>query len=137
VNIIEQVLAQVQRPAGLIAAQVLDLATGQILAHLEAGPELGPEFGPEFGPATDPGPGDGVLAGAVTEALHALGVAAARGDDDLEDLVVTTGRHHHLARVLPALAGTDAVLLVTLDRSRANLALARHLLSRLEVQLVP
>ena len=132
-NIIEQVLAQVPRPAGLIAAQVLDLATGQVLAHLEAGPELGPEFGP----ATDPGPGDGVLAGAVTEALHALGVAAARGDDDLEDLVVTTGRHHHLARVLPALAGTDAVLLVTLDRSRANLALARHLLSRLEVQLVP
>ena len=131
-NIIEQVLAQVPRPAGLIAAQVLDLATGQVLARLEAGPEVGQ--GAEPGPA---GPGDGVLASAVTEALHVLGAAAARDDDDLEDLVVTTGRHHHLARVLPALGGTDAVLLVTLDRSRANLALARHLLSRLEVQLVP
>jgi hypothetical protein len=137
VNIIEQVLARVPRPEGFIGAHVVERTTGQILAALGAPPGPSPVPGPGTGTAMAP---DVVrdLAQVVAQTLRRLEdvVAVHGGDDDLEDLVITWSGHHHLVRVLPGIGG-EVLVLLTLDRSRANLALARHLLRRLEVELVP
>jgi len=130
VDIIEQLLDRVPRPDGFVAAHLVDGATGQVLAGVVG-----------HGDARPPGSDAAVaaLAAGTARAFAELGAALAlqATDDDPEDLIVTTSGHHPLARLLPDLGGTDAFLLVTLDRARANLALARHLLQRLEVQLVP
>jgi hypothetical protein len=139
VNVIEQVLARVPRPDGFLSAHVVDLATGQVLAGLVSAEGAAPDR-PGEPPDTEHAHARAHAAAAVlTQTLQDLGgvLAVHSVEDDLEDLAITTSRHHHLAQILPELAGTDAFLLVTLDRRRANLALARHLLSRLEIELVP
>ena len=142
-NTIERTLAQVPQPDGFVSAELVDLGTGQVLAGLAADqPDGQPDGraadGGGLAGAGDPKRPAHALAAIVTEMLHRLGaLVAVRGDDDdVEDLVITTTRHHHLVRFVPGLGGTDAFLLVTLDRSRANLALARHLLLRLEATVV-
>lgn len=133
-NIIEQVLAAVPRPEGFVGAHLVELGTGQILASVP-----GPGAPTSGGDAPEGAAGARALAAAVGQALQTLGSVTAvhSVDEDLEDMVVTMSRHHHLARLLPDLAGTDAFLVLTLDRAHSNLALARHLLLRLEVELVP
>ena len=49
---------------------------------------------------------------------------ALRGD--LEDVIVTLGSHYCLIQVLPPTPAGQLILLVTLDRPTANLAMARH-----------
>jgi hypothetical protein len=53
--------------------------------------------------------------------------------DPIEDILITLGRQYHLMRPLST---NDALFIyVALDRSRANLALARHQLSAAERDL--
>ena len=53
--------------------------------------------------------------------------------DQIEDMLITLGRQYHLLRPLTS---NDALFIyVALDRSRANLALARHSLSLAERDL--
>ena len=47
-------------------------------------------------------------------------------NDVLEDVMVTFGNHFHLIRPVRPDSGEQILLLVILDRSRANLAMARH-----------
>jgi hypothetical protein len=47
-------------------------------------------------------------------------------DDGLEDVMVTFGSRFHLIRHVRADSAQPVVLLVVLDRSRANLAMARR-----------
>ncbi|GAB2600212.1 hypothetical protein GCM10027168_36680 [Streptomyces capparidis] len=49
---------------------------------------------------------------------------AARAEGEVEGLVLTTARRHHLTRVLPRAHGDPLLLAVALDRGRTNLALA-------------
>jgi hypothetical protein len=130
-NIIERTLAQVPRPEGFVGAHLVELSTGQVLAGLTAS-------GGEAGAAAADDPAR-PLAGVLTESLRELATVMAVHStaEDLEDLVVTTSRHHHLVKLLPDLGGSDAFVLLTLDRTAANLALARHLLLRVEADLVP
>lgn len=125
VNIIEATLARVPRPEGFVATHVVEVATGEVLASLRA---------PDGGPPAD----GGETAAAVAGSVRTLAGTLARhwADDDLEDLVVTTNRHHHLGRLM-GLGGTDVLVLVAVDRDRANPALARHLRLRLEAGLSP
>jgi hypothetical protein len=51
--------------------------------------------------------------------------------EQLEEVIITLGRHHHLITPLPQ-AGADGLLVVvSLDRNRTNLALARQQLRAL------
>ncbi|NGO44542.1 hypothetical protein [Streptomyces ureilyticus] len=52
-------------------------------------------------------------------------------DDVIEDILITLGRQYHLIRPLTSSKGT-LFLYLALDRSRSNLALARHGLKRIE-----
>jgi hypothetical protein len=134
VNTIEGILARVPRPEGFVGVHLVELATGDVLATLHATDVNG-----RGGGDGEPPPAAAELAGVVTESVRHLTEVIARewAGDGVEDLVVTTSSHHHLVRLLPDLAGTEVLLLVTLDRVRSNLALARRLLLQLEVGLVP
>lgn len=47
-------------------------------------------------------------------------------NDSIEDILITLGRQYHLIRPLTSRAGAGLFLYAALDKSRANLALARH-----------
>ncbi|WP_328293076.1 hypothetical protein OG218_10060 [Kineococcus sp. NBC_00420] len=53
-------------------------------------------------------------------------------DDAPEDILVTLGTQFHLLRLLQSTNGQGLFLYLVLDRSRANLAMARRLLAVLE-----
>jgi len=52
-------------------------------------------------------------------------------NDTIEDVLITLGRQYHLIRPLTSSQGS-LFLYLALDRSRSNLALARHGLKRIE-----
>lgn len=58
------------------------------------------------------------LANLIADRLNAAGAAG-----ELESVVVTSGRHHHITRVLSR-QGDDFLLVTVTDRQRTNLALS-------------
>jgi hypothetical protein len=62
----------------------------------------------------------------LSPAASALLSCELGADDGLEDVMVTFGSRFHLIRHVRAAFAQPVVLLVVLDRSRANLALARR-----------
>ena len=55
--------------------------------------------------------------------------------DGLEDILVTMSGQYHLIRPLAGQSGAGLFLYLALDKDRANLALARHQLKRIEERL--
>ena len=56
-----------------------------------------------------------------------------RLDDSIEDVLITLGKQYHLIRPLRnSRADQGLFFYLVLDRNRANLALARHSLKRIE-----
>jgi hypothetical protein len=54
-------------------------------------------------------------------------------NEQIEDILISLGKQYHMIRPL---SSNDALFIyVVLDRSRANLAMARHILSGLEKEL--
>ena len=55
-------------------------------------------------------------------------------NDSIEDMLITLGKHYHLIRPL---SSNDALFIyLVLDKSRANLAMARYQLTSIEKDLV-
>ena len=55
--------------------------------------------------------------------------------DGIEDILITLNNQYHLIRPVTGRSGKGLFLYLALLRSRANLALARHQLSRIEEEL--
>lgn len=140
-NIIEQTLARVAVTEGFAGLHLVEVGTGHVLASIEPGDEPDGTTGAPAAPRAVPDPevaDDDHLVTAATDVVRRITsmVTVDGRPDDLEDLVITMTGHHHLIRVMPGFAGTDAFLVLTLDRARANLALARYLLLTFEAELV-
>ncbi|MFE0462495.1 hypothetical protein ACFW1A_24890 [Kitasatospora sp. NPDC058965] len=56
-------------------------------------------------------------------------------DEGIEDVLVTLTGQYHVIRPLTSRTGQGLFLYVVLDRSRANLAMARHRLKQIEATL--
>lgn len=126
-NAIEQALNRVPQIDGLVGAVLVEASTGQVIGSLPV--ERG---------ARRPDPAGDVLAAAATDLVHTVSLLTAQLAETgpLEELIVAFQGQHHLIRPLRAAGHEGLFLLVTLDRSRANLALALHQLQALETQII-
>ncbi|MFJ5231729.1 hypothetical protein ACIQBJ_17765 [Kitasatospora sp. NPDC088391] len=115
--------------SALAEAMAIDGALGVALVDYESGMSLGFAGG---GQALDLEVAGAANTEVVRAKLRAL--AALSLDETIEDILITLGGQYHLIRPLASGRG-PFFLYLALDRSRGNLALARHGLKRIEAEL--
>ncbi|MGW0941607.1 hypothetical protein ACWD4O_03515 [Streptomyces sp. NPDC002623] len=117
---IETALKEAMTVDGALGVALVDYESGMSLGTLGGGPQLDLEL----------------AAAGNTEVVRSKmrTLASLHMDDTIEDILITLGRQYHLIRPLSSTTGT-LFLYLALDRSRSNLALARHSLKKIESTL--
>ncbi|GAA4058493.1 MULTISPECIES: hypothetical protein [Actinomadura] len=107
----------------------IDGALGAALVDYDSGMALGTAGGGDLDME--------VAAAGSTEVVRAKKrtLESLRISDSIEDVLITLDHQYHLIRLLAHGAGSRLFLYLVLDRERANLALARHHLRRIEGEL--
>ena len=114
---INEKLAQLLDLEGALAAAVVDYSSGMLLGSVGQGIDL------ELAAA-----GNTEVIRAKLKTMKMLGI-----DESIEDMLITLGSQYHLIR--PLTQTQELFVYYVLDRSRANLALARRKLQSVEEQL--
>lgn len=114
-NVVRQTLARLRSINGLISAALVEPDSAHVVETTSAGPT-----------AT-------TVAAGASDVFQVISLmTASLGDpDELEDVIITLGRRHHVITPLPAAGANGLILVVMLDRARTNLALARQQLRAL------
>lgn len=115
----ETLLGPVRQVGGFAHAGLVDASTGMVLGSVQAAGGLA--MPPVAAAAAD-------LAGVLSQMAGEFSEA--------EDVIVTLGRYYVLIRLLAAGPGRRLILLLTLDRSQANLAMAHRELRDFAAALV-
>ena len=97
---------------GFVLGCLVDLATGMVLASVTGQGDISP-------PTVAAGAAD------IANVLSVMSARVAAGEE-LEDVIVTFSSHLHLVRLVNQEWSQRVILLVILDRRRANLAMARR-----------
>ncbi|MBW1600768.1 hypothetical protein JJV70_01320 [Streptomyces sp. JJ66] len=105
---------------GVIGVALVDYGSGMALGTLGGGKEL--DLGVAAAGNTD-------VVRAKVRTMEHLGL-----NDEIEDILITLGSQYHLIRLLRR-RDAGLFLYLALDRTRANLAMARHQLRRVEADL--
>ena len=120
---VETALKEALTIEGAVGVALVDFESGMSLGTLGGGDWLNLE----------------VAAAGNTEVIRAKMrvMSELQLDDSIEDILITLGRQYHLIRLIgdTGRGGPTLFLYLVLDRSRANLALARHHLKRIESDL--
>jgi hypothetical protein len=109
-------------------AMNIEGALGVALVDWESGMPLGTLGGGKYLDLDLAGAGNTEVVRAKMRTMQSLGL-----NDTIEDILITLGKQYHLIRLLASVDGAQSMFLyLALDRSKANLALARHQLKRIE-----
>ncbi|MDH6119632.1 hypothetical protein [Kitasatospora sp. GAS204B] len=108
---------------GAIGAALVDLGSGMALGTLGQAADL-----------------DLTLAAAgstdvVRATLRSAELQGKAGGEAMEDILTTLTHQYHLVRPLTGAGGQGLFFYLVLDRARANLAMARHHIRRIESEL--
>jgi hypothetical protein len=117
--------------AALKEAMNIDGALGVSLVDWESGMSLGAAGGGKYLDLDVAAAGNTEVIRAKMRTMESL-----RLDDTIEDILITLAKQYHLIRLLKNSRNEQGLFLyLVLDRGRANLALARHALKRIETDL--
>lgn len=106
---------------GALGAALVDYTTGMALGTLGGGKDLD---------LTVAAAGNTDVIRAKVRTMEHLGMK-----DDIEDVLITLGSQYHLIRLLKGRGGNGLFLYVVLEKAKANLAMARHQLKRIDADL--
>ena len=119
---IETALKEAMTVEGALGVALVDWESGLTLGTLGGGKYLDLE----------------VAAAGNTEVIRAKmrTMESLRLNDQIEDILITLSKQYHVIRLLKnAQTGSGLFLYLVLDRSKSNLALARHALRKIEGEL--
>jgi hypothetical protein len=111
-------------------AMAIEGATGAALVDWESGMALGTLGGGKYLDLDLAAAGNTEVVRSKMRTVESL-----RLDDSVEDILITLTKQYHLIRLLGNGQGHKLFLYLVLDRNKANLALARHHLKRIEADL--
>jgi hypothetical protein len=112
-------------------AMTIDGAVGVCLVDWESGMSLGALGGGKYLDLDVAAAGNTEVIRAKMRTMESL-----RLDDAIEDILITLNKQYHLIRLLKNSRNEQGLFLyLVLERSKANLALARHSLKRIESEL--
>lgn len=106
---------------GAVGAAVVDYGSGMALGTLASTNQLD---------LTVAAAGNTEVVRAKMRTMEQLGL-----NEAIEDILITLAAQYHIIRPLAGRSGQGLFLYLALDRSRANLALARHRLKGIEATL--
>ncbi|MEU7066689.1 hypothetical protein ACIGQE_09970 [Streptomyces sp. NPDC053429] len=106
---------------GALGAALVDYGSGMALGTVGGGKDL--DLGIAAAGNTD-------VVRAKVRTMEMLGL-----NDEIEDILITLGTQYHLIRLMRARSTGGFFLYLALDRGRANLAMARHQLKKIESEL--
>ncbi|MEV5333098.1 hypothetical protein [Streptomyces werraensis] len=106
---------------GATAAALVDYTSGMALGTLGGGKDLNLEVAAA---------GNTDVVRSKLRTMELLGLK-----EEIEDILITLNSQYHLIRLLKGRGGNGLFLYLVLDSGRANLAMARHQLRRIENEL--
>jgi hypothetical protein len=112
-------------------AMTIDGALGAALVDWESGMTLGTLGGSKTLNLELAAAGNSEVVRAKMRTMQALNL-----NESIEDILITLGKQYHLIRPMTSSEGASLLLYLALDRSKANLGLARHYLKRVEKDLI-
>ncbi len=119
---IETALKEAMNIEGALGAALVDWESGMPLGTLGGGKYLDLDLAAA---------GNTEVVRAKMRTMQSLNL-----NDTIEDILITLAKQYHLIRVLSgSQGGSNLFLYLALDRPKANLALARHHLKRIESEL--
>lgn len=117
---LQSALARLRSIDGLVSAGLVEPDSAHVLEMVDAATTPGSAPGPR--------PESQIVAAGACDLVQVVALMSAGlgENDDLEEVVVTLGRHHHVVTPLPSAGVNGLLLVVRLDRARTNLARARQ-----------
>ncbi len=112
-------------------AMAIEGALGVALVDWESGLALGTLGGGKYLDLEVAAAGNTEVVRAKMRTMESL-----RLNDTIEDILITLSKQYHIIRLMKGSDGSNGLFLyLVLDRSKSNLALARHNLRRIESEL--
>jgi hypothetical protein len=111
-------------------AMTIDGALGASLVDYDSGMSLGSLGGGKYLNLEVASAGNTEVVRAKMRTLESLGMK-----ETIDDILITLQRQYHLIRLVTGQSHSGLFLYLALDKAKANLALARHSLKRIESEL--